>query len=100
MTGTLEHSATARMRPSPPRAENILTIFDNLFTLVDNTIKTTKKIMTDLRPEVLYLVGFTEAVKLQVNKFQERHKINCYFDSSIPNLELNMQQSVALFRIV
>jgi len=81
-------------------AENILTIFDNLFTLVDNTIKTTKKIMTDLRPEVLYLVGFTEAVKLQVNKFQERHKINCYFDSSIPNLELNMQQSVALFRIV
>ncbi|ADQ80308.1 PAS/PAC sensor signal transduction histidine kinase [Paludibacter propionicigenes WB4] len=80
--------------------ENILTIFDNLFSLVDNTIKTTKKIMTDLRPEVLYLVGFTEAVKIQVNKFQERHRINCYYDCSIPDLELNMQKSVALFRIL
>lgn len=80
--------------------ENILTVFDNLFGLVDNTIKTTKKIMTDLRPEVLYLLGFIEAVKLQVNKFQERHQINCYFESSVTNLELNTQQSVALFRIL
>lgn len=81
-------------------AENILTIFNNLFGLVDNTIKTTKKIMTDLRPEVLYLLGFIEAVKLQVNKFQERHQINCYFESSVTNLDLNTQQSVALFRIL
>ncbi|MDR3652982.1 MAG: PAS domain S-box protein [Paludibacter sp.] len=80
--------------------EDILTIFDNLFGLVDNTIKTTRKIMTDLRPEVLYLLGFVEAVKRQVNKFQERHKINCYFDSSVTNIELNTQQSVALFRIL
>ena len=81
-------------------AENILTIFDNLFALVDNTIKTTKKIMTDLRPEVLYLLGFIEAVKLYVNKYQERHKINCYFESTIPTLELNTQQSIALYRIL
>jgi PAS domain S-box-containing protein len=80
--------------------ENILTAFDNLFGLVDNTIKTTKKIMTDLRPEVLYLLGFIEAVKLHVNQFQERHQINCYFESSVTNLELNTQQSVALFRIL
>ena len=81
-------------------AENILTIFDNIFGLVDNTIKTTRKIMTDLRPEVLYLLGFTEAVKLHVAKFQERHQINCYFENSVKDLELNMQQSVALFRIL
>ena len=81
-------------------AENILINFDNLFSLVDNTIKTTKKIMTDLRPEVLYLLGFIEAVKLQVHNFQERYSINCYFDCSVPKLNLNTQQSVALFRIV
>ncbi len=80
--------------------ENILINFDTLFELVDKTIKTTKKIMTDLRPEVLYLLGFIEAVKLQVHNFQERHSINCYFDCSVPKLNLNIQQSVALFRIV
>jgi PAS domain S-box-containing protein len=81
-------------------AEIILTNFDNLFSLVDNTIKTTRKIMTDLRPEVLYLLGFVEAVKLQTHKFQERHGINCYFDNTVSELELNTQQSVALFRIM
>lgn len=81
-------------------AADILTNFDNLFGLVDNTIKTTRKIMTDLRPEVLYLLGFVEAVRLQVHNFQDRHQINCYFDCTTPKLELNTQQSVALFRIV
>ena len=81
-------------------AENILTNFDSLFGLVDNTLNTTRKIMTDLRPEVLYLIGFTEAVKLYVNNFRERYQIVCSFENSIPQLNLNSQQSVALYRIM
>ncbi|MDD4969585.1 MAG: PAS domain S-box protein [Paludibacter sp.] len=81
-------------------AENILTKFDNLFGLVDNTLNTTRKIMTDLRPEVLFLIGFSEAVKLYVNNFKERHKIICLFDNTVSKLELNSQQSVALYRIL
>jgi len=76
------------------------TKFEALTGLVDNTIKTTRKIMTDLRPEVLYLLGFVEAAKLHTTKFQERHNIICNFNSEIPKLSLNVQQSVALYRIV
>ena len=81
-------------------AEAVLTKFDGLFGLVDTTINTTRKIMTDLRPEVLYLIGFVEAVKLQVKQFQDRYGIDCIFNSSISNLTLDTQQSVALFRIL
>ena len=81
-------------------AENILTNFDNLFGLVDNTLKTTRKIMTDLRPEVLFLIGFTEAVKLYVKNYTERYLINCLFDNKVSELVLNSQQSVALYRIL
>jgi len=81
-------------------AENILTKFDNLFGLVDNTLNTTRKIMTDLRPEVLFLIGFIEAVKLYVHNFKERYLINCVFHSTVTLLELNSQQSVALYRIL
>jgi len=81
-------------------AENILTNFDNLFGLVDNTLNTTRKIMTDLRPEVLFLIGFIEAVKLYVNNFRERHQILCSFENTVTSLELNAQQSVALYRIL
>ncbi|MEI7503528.1 MAG: PAS domain S-box protein, partial [Paludibacter sp.] len=78
----------------------IMSKFDNLFGLVDNTINTARKIMTDLRPEVLYLLGFEEAVKLHISKFQERHNIDCQFYTEDFKLELTEQQSVALYRIV
>ena len=81
-------------------AENILTNFDNLFGLVDNTLNTARKIMTDLRPEVLFLVGFVEAVKLYITNFKERYQIICIFENSVHGLKLNSQQSVALYRIV
>ena len=80
--------------------DGIITKFDQLFVLVDSTINTTRKIMTDLRPEVLYLLGFIEAAKLQVEKFRERYDIMCEFETEITNPDLNPQQSVALYRIV
>jgi len=86
--------------PTISVTDGIITKFNQLFVLVDSTINTTRKIMTDLRPEVLYLLGFIEAAKLQVTKFHERYNIKCNFETEITNLELNPQQSVALYRIV
>jgi len=56
--------------------------------------------MTDLRPEVLDLLGFVETIKQHLNSFQERYKITCFFENTITSLELDSQQSVALFRII
>ena len=53
--------------------------FEQLFDLVDNTLKTTRKIMTGLRPDVLELVGLSEAAKLYTKEFAERYQINCQF---------------------
>jgi signal transduction histidine kinase len=74
--------------------------FENLFSLVDNTIKTARRIMTDLRPEVLDLLGFVEAVKQYAAKFEERYRISCQFNVTESPVEINPDQSVALFRIV
>ncbi len=79
---------------------DVMVKFDNLVGLVDNTIKTTRRIMTGLRPEVLEMLGFIEAAKLYTKDFQERHKIRCVFESSITTLDVAPQQSVALFRIL
>jgi len=79
---------------------DIMVKFENLVGLVDNTIKTTRRIMTGLRPEVLEMLGFIEAAKLYAKDFEERHKIKCVFESSITTLDIAPQQSVALFRIL
>jgi len=85
---------------SKVHSKSVLSKFDVLFGLVDNTIKTARKIMTDLRPEVLDLLGFIETIKQHLNAFQERYKITCHFENTITSLELDSQQSVALFRII
>jgi signal transduction histidine kinase len=79
---------------------DLRTKFDNLQIMIDNTLKSARRIMTDLRPEVLDMLGFTDTLKQHLENFQQRYNINCKFKNSTLNLQLNSQQSVALFRIV
>ena len=78
----------------------VLEKFESLSSLVDNTIHTARKIMTDLRPEVLDLLGFIDAVKQHLKAFQNRHKVQCKFENIDNDLKFSSQQAVALFRII
>lgn len=80
--------------------ESTLAQFEQVFSLLDKTISTTRKIMTGLRSEVLEMIGFSEAVRLHILEFEERHHLECIFKNSTSNLQLNSQQSLALFRIL
>ena len=68
--------------------------------LINNTIKTTRRIMNGLRPEQLELLGFVETARLHVAEFQERHKLICNFETTINKLKVDPQHEVALFRIL
>ena len=81
-------------------ANDVILKFDNLLLLVDNTIKTARRIMTDLRPEVLELLGFSEAVKSHIKTFAERYNIVANFTNNVERLDINSQASIALFRII
>lgn len=89
------------MRTIQPDEFEILRIkFEDLNKLVDNTLKSARRIMTDLRPEVLDLLGYVETVTQHLKSFEERTKILCIFTNNVDNLILDSQQSVALYRIV
>ena len=74
--------------------------FDAISLLVDNTIKTARRIMNGLRPQMLELMGFIDSAKMYCNDFNERYNIKCQFESGIDNLVLKPQQTVALFRVL
>jgi len=74
--------------------------FNKLVGMVDGTIKTSRRIMSGLRSEVLELLGFVDALKLHINSFQEQYGIRCYFENEIVALNLDQDRSLALFRIV
>jgi len=81
-------------------SEQVLVKFNELSKLIDTTIQTARKIMTDLRPEVLDMLGFVDAVKQHLNNFHERYNVDCIFESTIDDVNLGSQQAVALFRII
>lgn len=73
---------------------------EHLAGLVDKTIKTARRIMTDLRPEILDVLGIKDALKQHLVKFAERNEIKCTFEDKTTTFELDAQQSLTLFRIL
>jgi len=96
--GLLKQSTLKKL--SQHESKNLETNFLELQKLVDNTLKSARRIMTDLRPEVLDLLGFIDTVTQYLKSFQERNKITCIFTNNTSDIQLTSQQSVALYRIV
>ena len=96
--GLFRHKITKGIVNIKP--EEIMERFDNLSILVDKTIKTTRRIMTGLRPEIIDSLGFIDAARSYIVEFEERHHLPCRFTSTLPELNTTPQQSVALFRIL
>ncbi|MEZ4749391.1 MAG: PAS domain S-box protein [Bdellovibrionota bacterium] len=67
--------------------------------IIDSTIKTVRKISSDLRPGALDDLGLTAAIEWQVKDFQDRTGIQCDFVNGIGDAALEKQDaSVTLFR--
>lgn len=81
-------------------SEEIAEKFDRIIGLIGETIKTARRIMNGLRPELLELKGFVGAVTAYIQEFEERYQIVCEFKTDQPDLELDHQQSLTLFRIL
>jgi signal transduction histidine kinase len=79
--------------------DKIMNPINDIYKLVDKTILTARKIMSELRPEVLDTIGFIEAVRSYIIDYQNRYKIECDFNTSVSELKLTSQQSIALYRI-
>jgi len=67
---------------------------------VDGTIRTVRRLATELRPGVLDALGLVAAMEWQAQEFQARTGIRCEFVSHVPDAELDREQSTALFRIL
>jgi PAS domain S-box-containing protein len=67
--------------------------------LTDTTIKTVRKIASELRPIILDDLGITAAIEWQTQEYQKRSGIPCRFHVIPAEFELDQKRSTALFRI-
>jgi signal transduction histidine kinase len=87
-----------QLNSSTPKnfADKMTTILE----YVDKSIKTTRNLITDLRPSILDNLGLLAAIEWQVNKFQEQHDIICSLKLPNENPVLDSKCNTAIFRIV
>jgi len=68
--------------------------------LIDGTISAVRGIVTRLRPEVLDSLGLCAALEWQTREFQARTGIPCELSLPEPEICVESERSIALFRIL
>ncbi len=72
----------------------------SIMRVVDNIIMSVREIMTQLRPEFLEEVGLRSAIEWQVQEFQTRTGTRAEFNSGVEQIDLDLERSIAVFRIL
>ena len=88
-----------KFQPSDKRNIDLLDKISSMGNLIDETIKTVRKISSELRPGVLDYLGLAAAVEWQAQDFQAHTGIQCNTSSIQKEMELNQNTSTAVFRI-
>jgi signal transduction histidine kinase len=73
---------------------------DELNSIIEETIKTVRKIAADLRPGLLDDLGLGAAIEWHINEFEKRTGIPVVYQGLNDEIELSMASKTGLFRIV
>ncbi len=81
-------------------SDEILYDVEKILLSVNDSIKSSRRIINGLRPELLEQLGFEGAVKDFLHESEVRNHFKCEFKCEIKNYKLAYNQELALFRIV
>jgi PAS domain S-box-containing protein len=73
--------------------------FEPILNAVDQTIKTVRRISTELRPGILDDLGLIAAVEWAAEEFQARTGIRCRMYLPEPAREIDPERATAIFRV-
>jgi two-component system sensor histidine kinase UhpB len=82
------------------KKEDFLSDLDSMTETIDSTIKKLRKLITELRPEVLDKLGLIAALEWQTNEFIDNKKIKCSFHTQFEEIHLNKNAEISMFRIL
>lgn len=72
---------------------------NGMTSVIDSSIKRIRKIITQLRPEVLDNLGLIPAIEWQIKEFETKSGISSRFENLCGEIEINKDVSLAVYRI-
>src|SRR5690349_8235534 len=70
-----------------------------MLSLVDTTVKTVRRISTELRPGILDDLGLIDALQWQSHEFEKRTGITCSFNTTFKDPSFEKHLSTGIFRV-
>jgi PAS domain S-box-containing protein len=67
--------------------------------LIDETVKTVRRIATQLRPSILDDLGLVSAMEWQSEEFEKRFKISTIFRSNVNTIDIEPEIATGIFRV-
>ena len=67
--------------------------------LIDDTVKTVRRIATQLRPSILDDLGLISAMEWQSEEFEKRFKIKTFFIANVTTVQIESEIATGFFRI-
>jgi two-component system sensor histidine kinase UhpB len=92
--------AVSELRDLPVQVPPIRKRIASMAQLADATVNQVRRIASELRPSILDDLGLGEALEWQAREFENRTGIACRCENRAGPLNLNADQSTAVFRIV
>lgn len=96
---TPRHRSERRNRIGLNRKRPLLEKTKTMLKLIDETIRTVRRISAALRPAVLDDLGLAAAIEWQTQEFQARTGVKCRLTLPSQNMILDQERSTAVFRI-
>ena len=72
---------------------------ENVTAAIDGTVKTVRRIATELRPAILDDFGLVAAIEWQLKEFQSRSGLACELQAGLEQVELERDSATAIFRV-
>jgi two-component system sensor histidine kinase UhpB len=79
--------------------ESVKTRMKNLLVMLDETVKSVRRISSELRPGLLDDLGLIAAIEWQLTEFKKRFEIKTHFKPDHTEIKLPESMKTALFRI-
>lgn len=79
--------------------EDVQMKINETIQLIDTTVKTVRRIATELRPSILDDLGLLAAMEWQSEEFEKRSEISCVFSSNVSEAKVNPDLATGIFRI-
>ncbi|MBN2027248.1 MAG: PAS domain S-box protein [Actinobacteria bacterium] len=97
----LEWLGTRLPERKSPGHDRLSEKIDDMLLVLEETIKITRRLSTELRPPELEYFGLVSAIESQVREWRERTATECVFIRDMEDeIDLTAEASIALYRVV